>query len=281
MNVEMRRGCVAVLGVVALLAVNARAQPFSARPTGQPTPGGSALCVGYGEAAAWYESAPGLVKVCAPEGTTVSVEFKGPDGEHLGGISGVSGGCISVPAPECAKSYDWSNGPTESTESDAEGVTAAPESGPGSESEGQAWLIGCTTLYVHAGETGLVWLMRVVAETAAAAQLAGAPIVQEGAGCAVPQGVVVGLWAELEAEADTVTVRSSLPESFARYELWLDGALVADLASGKNAVPAHAGNGWTTITSVLPGGLAEQGHTLVLAQRGQGEVQGAEVVLEL
>jgi len=106
-----------------------------------------------------------------------------------------------------------------------------------------------------------------------------AVIEQGGPGTVLPTGVSVSGFFRVEVVGTDLVVKSSLPVRFRSYTITLDGVVIADKASNLNVSSTPDGNGWVTLTSIIPGSAAQPDAQLILTQTLQGEA--TPVVVDL
>jgi hypothetical protein len=246
------------------------------------------ICLGYNQVGTWYTSDDCNATVCSDGKKASVLEFKDEDGNVLQEVNMEAAGCVTVPIPSGTASYDWKY-----KEPPPDGAIALSWPGvPGVFAGGGASLdtyflgantvtLGCVSTEVVPFKPAIAYAFRVHAPDFDAADALVAPILQSGAGTPVPPGVTVGAFVSLVHDGLTATIRSSLADRFEHYVLDIDGHVLADLEAGLEAEATTDGNGWTTVTTVLPMSLTLGGGTVTLRQKGRHDEQASELILAL
>ncbi|HEX5012050.1 MAG TPA: hypothetical protein VFY71_16815 [Planctomycetota bacterium] len=120
------------------------------------------------------------------------------------------------------------------------------------------------------GEVFRATRIRVDALSEANAAAKAASVEQGGPGTALPSNTYVQAFIDVASDGTDIVVQSSLPLRFRDFTITVNGVVLADKASGLNVTATTPGNGWVTLTSVLPASAAANGNEVVVTQDASG-----------
>lgn len=220
------------------------------------------------------------------------ITFKDSDGNTIpGGIEGDGPIDADFPLPEGYASYDYTvsdkpapapapvpvkqdrANPSNPSNPTVTSVTASPRA--------RNWMVNCTSNFLDDTTLhGFCYQVSTKSANEAGAWSKFDAVAAAGPGGAVPAGVQIDAWVDVQAGPSYTTISSALRDSFASYQITVDGVVVADSARGLNAVLMPLGNGWNRISSALPNSLAGSRSDVILTQKGAAN-GAAEATLEI
>lgn len=122
-----------------------------------------------------------------------------------------------------------------------------------------------------ATETYVSTSVRVTSPSLPNAELKAFTVEQGGPGTPLPSYVDVLSFFTVDLVGSDLVVKSSLAQRFGRYTITLNGTTVlADKASQLNVSGSSPGNGWLTLTSLIPAAVAQPGNEIVITQSAMG-----------
>lgn len=235
-------------------------------------------CVTYAGAGYWYKAEPSQFTYCSDGSVAVTIQFKGEDGDPLGGGGTADApGCATYSVPPDAKYVDYFRAPRD--EGGSEELLVAPMPGsPGAAvlagalpSGAQEYVFGCTTVKAAATDVARTYEVAALAASLAEAQALVSPLIYHGAGGNLPLGVEVHYDIVAELVGLAVEIRSSLHGGFDEFRIDVEGQTVANLASGLNVQVSHPGARWTTIVATIPLSQFSDDTDVTLVQQADGE----------
>jgi len=276
----MRTSIQVLLGVAAMGACWAAAPGCA---SGQKVIQPIMHCLGYAGWGYWQKEDPPEVTVCSDGSAEVTLQFKGQDGQPIpGGGTLNAPGCVTLPIPPAAGSFDWVRKPqVEPAEMRLLAPIVLPVMGPGGAQHkgGPEYVFGCSPLKSWSTQTARGYELGVQASSLAEAQSLAAPFLYHGAGAILPPEVGVHFDVEADMAGSDLVIRSSLRDEFDHFRIDVDGQPVADLGAGLNVRLVKPGARWVTVVATIPLSLLSDTMDMTLVQRGETDPDELQLML--